>query len=105
MPNKVRADNIDDDVEKLLKAWSIHESDENYPKDVLRMYAEDGLAMKRNEAVLNDLPGELYTVKANELYTVKANDKIPDNCKYPLMTKQEILVILNLPKAVFVKYM
>ena len=28
------------------------------------------------EAVLNDLPGQLYTVEAN--------DKIPDNCKYPL---------------------
>ena len=32
--------------------------------------------MERNEAVLNDLPGELYTVEAD--------DKVPDNCKYPL---------------------
>ena len=32
--------------------------------------------MKRNEALLNDLPGELYTVEAD--------DKVPDNCKYPL---------------------
>ena len=36
--------------------------------------------MKRNEAVLNDLPGELDT---NEV-----NDKIPDSCKYPLATIQ-----------------
>ena len=32
--------------------------------------------IKRNEAVLNDQPGELYTIESN--------DKIPDNCKYPL---------------------
>ena len=28
--------------------------------------------MERNEAVLNDLPSELYTIESN--------DKIPDNC-------------------------
>ena len=33
-------------------------------------------AMKRDKAVLNDLPGQLYTTEANE--------KIPDNCKYQL---------------------
>ena len=33
-------------------------------------------AMKRDKAVLNDLPGQLYTTEAN--------DKIPDNCKYQL---------------------
>ena len=32
--------------------------------------------MKRDKAVLNDLPGQLYTTEAN--------DKIPDNCKYQL---------------------
>ena len=32
--------------------------------------------MKRNEAVLNDLPGELYTKETKY--------RIPDNCKYPL---------------------
>ena len=74
--NKVRAGNIDDDAEKLLKARFISESDENYPKDALHMYAENEPAMERNEAVLNDLPGELYTVEAD--------DKVPDNCKYPL---------------------
>ena len=44
------------------------------------MYAENEPAMKRNEAVLNDLPGELYTIEAN--------DKVADNCKYPLATIQ-----------------
>ena len=31
---------------------------------------------KKNESVLNDLPGELYTIEPN--------NKIPNNCKYPL---------------------
>ena len=74
--NKVRVGNIDDDLEKLLKAKFMHESDENYPIDALHMYAKNEPAMKRNEAVLNNLPGELYTIGAD--------DKIPDNCKYQL---------------------
>ena len=37
-------------------------------------------AMKRDKAVLNDLPGQLYTTEAN--------DKIPDNCKYQLTVIQ-----------------
>ena len=37
---------------------------------------KDELAMKRNEAVLNDSPGDLHTVEAN--------DKILDNYKYPV---------------------
>ena len=32
------------------------------------MYAENEPAMKRKEAVLNHLPGELYTVDANDKY-------------------------------------
>ena len=46
------------------------------------MYAEIKPAMKRNEAVLNDLPGELYTIKAN--------DKIPNYCRYPLALIQAV---------------
>ena len=78
--NKVRVGNIDGDVENLLKAKFIHGSDENYPKDVMHMYAENESAMKRNDAVLNDLP--------HKLYKIDAHGKIPDNCKYPLATIQ-----------------
>ena len=74
--NKARVGDIDDDVEKLLKARFIYEYGENYPKDAWHMIAENEPAIKRNEAVLSDLPGELYTIEAS--------DKIPDNCKYPL---------------------
>ena len=77
--NKVWVGN-DDDVENLLKARFIHESDENYPKYPLHIYAGNEPTMKRHEAVLNELPGELYTIEAN--------DKIPDNCKYPLALMQ-----------------
>ena len=65
-------------VDKLLKARFIREFDENYPKLSLHMFAENESAMKRNYAVLNDLPGELYTIQAH--------DKIADKCKYPLGT-------------------
>ena len=75
MPNKVPVGNIDD-VENLLKAKSRRESDENYTKVALHMYVEIKTALKRDEAVLNELPGELYTTEANY--------KIPDNYKYPL---------------------
>ena len=69
--NKVRVGNIVDDVENLLKARFIFESNENYPKDALHVYAKNEPAMKRNEVVLKDLAGELYTIEAN--------DKIPNN--------------------------
>ena len=46
------------------------------------MYPENELAMKSNEAVLNDLSGKLYTVEAN--------NKIPDTCKYPLTLIQAV---------------
>ena len=46
MLNKVRVGNIDDDVEKLLKARFIHDSDENYPKNALHMYSENRPTMK-----------------------------------------------------------
>ena len=69
--NNAGIGNNDNDVENLLDARFIRESDENYPKVALHMYAENEPAMKRNEAVLNELPGELYIIKAN--------DKIPDN--------------------------
>ena len=77
--NKVRVGNNDDDVEYLIKAWFIREPDENYSKDALHMYAETEPAMKRNEAVLNELSGELYITEA---------DKIPDNCKHALVLIQ-----------------
>lgn len=36
------------------------------------MYVENEPAMKKNEVVLNNLPGELYTTEADE--------KIQENC-------------------------
>lgn len=36
--------------------------------------------MRRKEAVLNNLPGKLYSIEAN--------DKIPHNCKHPLVPVQ-----------------
>ena len=67
-------------VEKLFKARIIHECDEKYPKDALQMYPENEAAMESNDVVLNDLPGEVYTIGTD--------DKIPDNCKYQLATNE-----------------
>ena len=56
MLNKVWVRNVDGDVEQLLKARFLCDSDENYyPKDALHMYAENEPAIGRNEAVLNKL--------------------------------------------------
>ena len=49
--NNVRVVDIDDDVENLLTARFICESDENYPKGALHMYTEKEPAMLRNEAI------------------------------------------------------
>ena len=51
MLNNVRVVDIDDDVENLLTARFICESDENYPKGALHMYTEKEPAMLRNEAI------------------------------------------------------
>ena len=44
------------------------------------MHAENEFVMKRNNAVLNNLPVEIYKREAD--------DKTPGNCKYPLATIQ-----------------
>ena len=46
------------------------------------MSAKNEPAMKRNEAVPNELPGEIYTIEAN--------DKISDNFKYILALVQAV---------------
>ena len=74
--NKIQVGNIDNDIKNLLKARFTHESDENYPKNALHMYAENEPAMKRNDTVLNDLPGEIYPIEVN--------CKILNNSKCPL---------------------
>lgn len=49
-----------------LKARFTHGSYENYPKDALHMYAEKEVVVEKNDAVLNDLPAELYTIEADK---------------------------------------
>ena len=75
-----RVGKIDDDVQELLKARFINESDKNYPKEALQIYAENERAMKKNTFVLNDL--------RDELYTIIVTDKVSDNCKYQMTLMQ-----------------
>ena len=46
------------------------------------VYAENESAVKRNEVVLLDLPGESYTIKTNRKFT--------DCCKYSLAAIQAV---------------
>ena len=78
--NKVPVGNIDDYLEYLHKAKFTRKSDENCPKDILHMNAENKPPMKKNETFPIDLPGELQTIEAN--------GKISDNCKYPMALVQ-----------------
>ena len=64
-----------------LMMMCTHESDENYSNVLLR-YIQNKSAMKRNETVLKDLTGELYTEEANET--------LSDSYKYPLATTQDV---------------
>ena len=73
--NKVRVGDTNDDIEKLLKATFVHESDENYPKDALHKYAESKPATKRNDAVLNDLLGELYIIEDHDKIQIIVNSQ------------------------------
>ena len=70
---------------ELVKTYQVHILSElnlrrKLSKRSLHMYAENKPPMKSNEAVLNNLPGELYTIEAN--------NKTPGNYKYPLATIQ-----------------
>ena len=51
----------------------MYESDENYLKDVFHMFVENESAMKKSEAVPNDLSFELHTVEANGKLQITVN--------------------------------
>ena len=69
---EVPVSNTDNDIENLLNTRFIYESDKNYPTDALHMCADNEPAIKRNDVLLNYLPGELCTIEAD--------DKTSDNC-------------------------
>ena len=88
--NKFRVGNTNDNLKKLLKTKFVNESDENYPKVVLHMCTQNEPAMKRNEAVLNDLTGEFYAIEAN--------DKVPDNFTHTHNTHWHQFKILRIKR-------
>ena len=71
--NNVRFATVDENTGKLLKARLIDQSDKNYPHDALHMYVENAPTTLTNQTVLNNLPGEVYSIKAD--------DKISDSSK------------------------
>ena len=73
--NKIRVGNIDEGVQKQIRERFIEESDINYPKNALHMYAENYPTVKHNRKILDKLPSKTYTISAI--------DQIPNDCKYP----------------------
>ena len=51
--NKIRAGNVDEDVQKLIGERFIEESDINYPENALHMFAENYPTVKYNRKVLD----------------------------------------------------
>ena len=68
----------------MLKSYSKQDLYMNLMKTIQKIpctcFAENEPVMIRNDAVLNYLH--------DELWTMKTDDKIRDNCKYPLATNQ-----------------
>ena len=73
--NNTRLGAAHENTAKLLKARFIDQSEKNYPHDALHTYAEHEPTVLRNRTVINNLPGEVYSIEAN--------DEIPNDCRYP----------------------
>ena len=57
--------NIGKNTKYLLRARFIKQSDENCPNNAWHIYVETEPAVKRNQDVLNYLPGESYLIKTD----------------------------------------
>ena len=73
--NKIRVENVDEDVQKHIRESFIEESDINYPGNALHIFAENYPTVKHNRKILDKLPGKTYIINAI--------DQIPADCKYP----------------------
>ena len=51
-------------MQKIYKARLVRESDENYPKDALHLYAKGKPAMKRNEVKQSNCKNPLALIQA-----------------------------------------
>ena len=77
--------NIDNDVETLLKANFIYESDKNYQKDALYMYADKKPVVKKKESVLNNLPGDRPTKKSRIIYSLEQKEVLYQKMRLQLV--------------------
>ena len=70
--NKIRKDEIDQNVEHIIKSWFIDKNDPHYPGDVLHIFAENAPATRHNNKQLKQIPGELVKIQTK--------DQLPKNC-------------------------
>ena len=57
---KVDLGEIGKNVENNLKARFVNESDRNYPRNALHIYAERQPTTLRNQIIVVDLPSKIY---------------------------------------------
>ena len=71
--NKMRFWNIDENVQKHIKARFIKEFDTNYPENAMYMLVENYLTVKHNRKIRDELQGKMYIIK--RIYQIPAGRK------------------------------
>ena len=73
--NKIRIGEIDADVKQKLKARFTNETADNYPHNVVHVFAENYPTVAHNKKIPDTLPGELHRV--NAIDNIPADSKDP----------------------------
>ena len=75
-------------IDKLLKARFVDQSEKSYPYYAYDIYAENASMVLRNKTAINNLPSEVYSIEANE--------NVSDDCRYYNLLQLKISVKLML---------
>ena len=70
--NKIRKDEIDQNVKHVIKSRFIDKNDSHYSGDTLHILAENAPVTRHNNNQLKQIPGELVKIQAR--------DQLPKNC-------------------------
>lgn len=86
--NIVRLGTDNKNIDKVLKARFIDQSEKNYPYYAYNMYAQNASTVLRNKTAINNLPSEVYSIEANK--------NVLDDCRYYNLLQLKISVKLML---------
>ena len=76
--NKVRIGKVDHQVETLLKDRFVKETDENYPKNAMHIWAENKPVNDHNERMLADITEPLYTINTIDILPKSVSSSLID---------------------------